>query len=78
MLCELFNSVYEFLPPSEFSNYVISQYQMRRGVGQDVRAAIKLCNDHELFDDSNSKSGYAINITNFQEYTNKPCVPNVI
>ena len=29
VLCELFNSVYDFLPPSQFKNYVISQRQMR-------------------------------------------------
>ena len=52
---------------------VISQCQMRWGVCQDIRAAAKLCNDHELIDDSNSKSVYAINITKFQEYPNKPC-----
>ena len=73
VLCELFNSVYDYLPPYEFTNYVISQCQMRWGVCQDIRAAAKLCNDHELIDDSNSKSGYAINITKFQEYPNKPC-----
>ena len=57
MLCELFNSVYDYLPPYEFTNYVISQYQMSWGVCQDVRATVKLCNDYELIDDSNSKSG---------------------
>ena len=73
VLCELFKSVYDYLPPYEFTNYVISQCQMRWGVCQNIRAAAKLCNDHELIDDSNSKSGYAINITKFQEYPNKPC-----
>ena len=72
VLCELFNSVYDYLPPYEFRNYVINQYKMRWGVCQDIRAAVELCNDHELIDDSNSKSGYAINMTKFQEYPNKP------
>ena len=74
VLCELFNSVYDFLPPYEFKNYVISQRQMRWKVCQDVKAAVKLCN--ELIEDSNSKSGYAINIRKFQEYLSKP-VSNV-
>ena len=75
VLCELFNSEYDYLPPYEFKNYVISQCQMRWKVRQDVKAAVKLCN--ELIEDSNSESGYAINIRKFQEYPSKPCVSYV-
>ena len=42
VLCELFNSVYDYLPPYEFRNYVINQYKMRWGVCQDIRAAVEL------------------------------------
>ena len=54
---------------------MISQRQMRWKVCQDVKAAVKLCN--ELIKDPNSKSGYAINIRKFREYPSKPCVSNV-
>ena len=75
VLCELFNSVYDYLALYEFKNYVISQRQMRWNVRQDVKAVVKLCN--ELIEDSNSKSGCAINIRKFQEYPSQPCVSNV-
>ena len=75
VLCELFNSVNDFLPPFQFKNYVISQCQMRWKVCQDVRAVVKLCN--ELIEDSNGKSGYAISIRKLQEYPSKPCVSDV-
>ena len=45
VLCELFNSVYDYLPPYEFKNYAINQRQMRWKVRQDVKAAVKLCNE---------------------------------
>ena len=64
VLCELFNSVYDYLPPYYIKNYVISQCQMRWEVCQDVRPAVKLCN--EFINDSNSKSGYVRNIRKFQ------------
>ena len=75
VLREMFDSVYDFLHPSEFKNYVIYQRQMRWKVYQDVRDASQLCK--ELIKDSNSKGGYAINIRKFQEYPSKPCVSDV-
>jgi hypothetical protein len=48
---------------------------MRWKICQDVKAANSLFN--ELVGDSNSKSGYAMNIRKFRKYPAKPTVSDV-
>ena len=47
----------------------------QEGIYQGVKALNKLWS--ELIEDSNSKSGHAINIRKYQEYPSKPCVLDV-
>ena len=71
----LFKSVYEFLPPSEFKSYVISQRQIRWQIGQEVEKISKVYND--LIVNKESKNGHALNVKRYQVFPSKPTVQDV-
>jgi len=71
----LFKSVYEFLHPSEFKSYVISQRQIRWQLCQEVDKISKVYDD--LIVNKESKNGHALNVKKYQVYPSKPTVHDV-